>query len=145
MKRFVQLICLVLVCATVCAIPVSAAETALPRGSNYFGSTLAYLHKTSGKQFQIWIEVVAVGTMDKLGASEITLQRSSDNSNWTDVKTFTKSEYSNLVTSNDISHQAYVTYTGTSGYYYRAEVDFYAKKGTGSAEVGYTTASIYVS
>lgn len=144
MKRFVQLVCLILAVATVLTIPVSAAESAAPWGSSYFTSTLSYLHRTTGNQFQIWIEVVAVGTMDKIGASEIVLQKSSDNSNWSDVKTFTKDIYTNLVTSNNYHHEAYVTYTGTSGYYYRAQVDFYAKKGTGSAGYDYTTDSIYI-
>lgn len=145
MKRFTQLVCLILIIATVLAVPVSAEESAAPWGSSYFTSFLSYLHQTTGNQFQIWIEVLAVGTMDKIGATEIVLQRSSDNSNWSDVKTYTKEVYTNLVASNDFGHETYVTYTGTSGYYYRAEVTFYAKKGNGTAEYDYTTASIYLS
>lgn len=145
MKRFTQLVCLLLIIATFVAIPVSAAEGVSPWGSSYFGSSLAYFHKTSGNQYQIWIDVVAVGTMEKIGASEIIVQRSSDNSNWTDVKTYTKEVYTNLVASNDFAHETYVTYTATSGYYYRAEVTFYAKRGNGSAEYEYTTESVYVS
>lgn len=57
----------------------------------------------------------------------------------------TKEVYTNLVASNDFAHETYVTYTATSGYYYRAEVTFYAKKGNGSAEYDYTTESVYVS
>lgn len=145
MKRFTQLVCLILIIATVLAVPVSAEESAAPWGSSYFTSFLSYLHPTTGNQFQIWIEVVAVGTMEKLGASEIVLQRSSDNSNWTNMKTYTKEAYTNLVADNAFTYKAYVTYTGTSGYYYRAKVEFYAKKGTGYAEYSYTTDSIYLS
>lgn len=145
MKRFTQFVCLFLIIATVFAIPVSAEENMQPWGSSYFGSLLSYLHKTSGNQFQIWIEVVAVGSMDKLGASEIVLQRSSDNSNWTDLMTYTKEAYTNLVADNAFTYKTYVTHTGTTGYYYRAEVTFYAKRGTGTAEYEYTTDSIYIS
>lgn len=145
MKRFTQIVCLILIIATAFAIPVSAEENMQPWGSSYFASMLSYLHKTTGTTFQVWIEVTAGGTLDKLGASEIIVQRSSDNSNWTDMKTYTKEEYTNLVASSDFTHEAYVTYTGTSGYYYRAEVEFYAKKGTGYAEYSYTTDSIYLS
>lgn len=145
MKRFIQLTCLILVFATIFAIPVSAAENPIPWGSSYFASMLSYFHNTTGNTYQIWIEVTSGSTMEKLGASEILLQRSSDNSNWTDVRTFTKETYTNLVASNDFSHQAYVSFTATSGYYYRAEVTFYAKKGNGSAEYEYTTESVYVS
>ena len=80
--------------------------------------------------------------MDKLGMSSITVQRSSDNQNWTDVKTYTKETNTNLVASNTFNHEAYVTYVGTAGYYYRAKIWFYAKKGTGTAEYSYTTGSI---
>lgn len=145
MKRFTQLVCLLLVISTVAVIPVSAEENLTPWGSSYFTSSLSYLHRTTGSQFQIWIEVVAVGQMDKLGASEIVVQRSSDNSNWTDMKTYTKEAYTNLVADNAFTYKAYVTYTGTTGYYYRAKVEFYAKKGTGYAEYSYTTDSIYLS
>lgn len=142
MKRCSQLICLLLVLSTMLTIPVYAAEKPIPWGSNYFSSSLGYLHKTASTQFQVWAEVTAVGTMDKLGASEIVVQRSSDNQNWTDMQTYTKSAYTNLVRESTTHHEAYVTYTGTSGYYYRAEILFYAKKGNGEAEYEYTTDSI---
>ena len=61
------------------------------------------------------------------------------------MTTYTKEGYTNLVASNAFHHEAYVTYTGTSGYYYRAQVWFYAKKGNGTAEHSYTTESIYIS
>lgn len=144
MKRFTQIVSLVLVLSLILVNPVCAQEN-IPWQSNYFGSTLAYLHPTTGTSFRIWIEVEAVRTMDKLGASEIILQRSSNNSTWSDVKTYTKEAYPNLVADDDFTHEAYVTYTGSSGYYYRAKVWFYAERGNGTAEYSYTTESIYVS
>ena len=142
MKRFARVICLLLIFSMVLTVPVMAAEGASPRGSSYFASRLAYLYETSGNEFEIWIEVAALGTMDDLGASEIILQRSSNNSSWTDVKTYTSSAYPNLLDHGSCWHDAYVTYTGRSGYYYRAVVTFYAKKGNGIAEYEYTTESI---
>ena len=144
MKRFTQLICLLLVMSIILVTPASAME-GTAWGSNYFHSRLAYLHPTTGTAFRIWIEVEAVGMMDKLGASEIILQRSSDNSTWTDVKTYSKTVYQNLVKSNAYHYETYVTYTGTSGNYYRAKVWFYAERDNGTAEYSYTTESIYVS
>lgn len=142
MRRFVQLVCLLLVLSTVMSMPALAATNDMPRGSSYFTSRLGYLHQTHPTIFRVWGEVVATGTMDKLGMSSITIQRSSDNQNWTDVKTYTKENNSNLVRENTASHEAYVTYVGTAGYYYRAKIWFYAKKGTGTAEYSYTTGSI---
>lgn len=144
MKRFTQLVSLVLILSVVLVNPVFAQESTTWQ-SGYFGSSAAYLHPTTGTAFRIWIEVEAVGMMDKLGASEIILQKSSNNSTWTDVKTYSKTVYQNLVASNAFAHEAYVTYTGTSGNYYRAKVWFYAERGNGTAEYSYTTESIYVS
>lgn len=144
MKRFSQVICLLLILSIILVNPVFATENTT-RESGYFGSRLAYLYPTSGSQFQVWIEVVSTSTMDKLGASSITVQCSSDNANWSDVGTYTMSSYTNLIRSKTTHHEAYVTCTGTSGYYYRAEVTFYAKKGNGTAEYDYTTESIRLS
>ena len=144
MKRFIQFVSLLLVLSVVIVTPVCAAENQT-RESKYFGSTLAYLYATTGTQFQIWIEVDATSYMDKLGASTVTVQRSSNNSTWTDMATYTKEGNSQLVGSNTVTHAGYVTYTGTSGYYYRAKVTFYAKKGNGTAEYDYTTGSIRLS
>lgn len=144
MKRFTQIVCLILVLSMVLVNPVFAQEISTWE-SNYFGSRLAYLHPTTGTSFRVWIEVEAVRTMDKLGASEITVQRSSNNSTWTDMKTYTKEDYPNLVDDDAFAYETYVTYTGSSGYYYRAKVWFYAERGNGTAEYSYTTESIYVS
>ena len=142
MRRFVRLVCLLVVLSTVMAMPAFAVTDDMPRGSSYFTASLGYLYQTHPTIFQVWGEVDAVGCMDNLGMSVITVQRSSDNQNWTDMKTYTKENNPNLVTSNAVSHAAYVTYVGTAGYYYRAKIWFYAKKGTGTAEYSYTTGSI---
>ena len=144
MKRFTQIVCLMLVLSVVLVNPVFAQESSTWQ-SYYFGSTLAYLYPTSGTQFEVWIEVEAVRTMDKLGASEITVQRSSNNSTWTDMTTYYKADYPNMVKDDAYHYETYVTYTGSSGYYYRAKVWFYAERGNGTAEYSYTTESIYVS
>lgn len=142
MRRFVRLICMLLVISSIMAVPAFAAIDDFPRGSSYFTASLGYLHQTYPTQFQVWGEVTAVGLMDQLGMSIITIQRSSDNRNWTDVKTYTKDTYSNMVTTNAAQYSTYVNYVGTAGYYYRAKIWFYAKKGTGTAEYSYTTGSI---
>lgn len=131
MKRFYRCVCGLLAMAMLMVIPAFAAEE---RASNYFWSSSVYLHKTSATTFEAWFDVDAVSKMDELGASEIKIQRSSDGVNWTTMKTYTKESYSNLICENTGSHAACVSYTGTAGYYYRAKITLYAKKGTGSAE-----------
>lgn len=139
MKRFSQFVCLLLILSTALAVPTEAIT---PKGSDYFGSKLAYLYKVSSTTFEVWIEVSAVRGMDELGASSITVQRSPDDENWTDMVTYTKELYPNLIGENTGWHDAHVTYTGSPGYYYRAKVWFYAKKDNGRGESYYTTDSI---
>ena len=142
MKRFVRCVCFFLAVTMILVTPAFAAEIATPRASNYFAYHSTYLEKTSGTQFDVWFDVTAVGGMDELGTSTIEVQRSSDNVNWTTMKTYTKSSYSQMICEDTCAHADYVTYYGTSGYYYRAYVVFYAKKGSGTAEYSMYTSSI---
>jgi len=135
MKRFTRYIALILVLSTLLTIPALASENATPRASNYFGSVSVYLWKTSSTSFQIWFDVSAVSGMDKLGVSKIILQRSSDNENWTDIKTYNMADYPQMVASNTSQHSGYVPYNSyDSTKYYRAKATLYAKKGSGTAE-----------
>lgn len=142
MKRFTQFVCLLLILSTVLVMPADAGTRSIEE-SNYFGAELAYLVVT-GTDVEVWIEVDAVGIMDELGAKSITVQRSSDKKNWTDMKTYTKEDYPELVTTDAIWHDAHVPYSATSGYYYRAKVWFYAKKGNGTGTVSYYTDAEYI-
>lgn len=139
MKRFHRCVCILLVIAMLMVVPAFAAEA---RASDYFWSSSVYLANISGTRFEAWFDVDAVNVMDELGASEIKIQRSSDGTNWTTMKTYTKESYSNLICEDTNSHAAYVSYTGTAGYYYRANITLYAKKGTGSAEWYRNTSSL---
>ena len=140
MKRFSRLICMMLAVVMLLAVPAAAAENAEPRASSFFGSTDVYLYKTSSTQFQAWFEVSALYPMDKVGASEIKIQESSDDENWTTVKTYTMDSYSNLICENSGAHASYVTYTGTTGKYYRAKITLYAENSTGFGErIRYTS------
>lgn len=142
MKRFTQFVCLLLILSTVLVMPAAAATRSIEE-SSYFMSELSYL-VVSGTDVDIWIEVTAMGTMDELGAKSITVQRSSDKKSWTDMKTYTKEDYPELVTTNTFSHYANVPYTATSGYYYRAKVWFYAKNSKGTGITSYYTDAEYI-
>ena len=142
MKRFLRLICLLLVCTTICSITANAAEN-IARGSDYFMSRSCYLWKTSSTQFQVWFDVTAMGIMDELGASTVKVQRSADGENWEDMQTYRKANYSNMICENTGMHASYVTYSGAQpGYYYRAYVCFYAKNAEGIAQYNSYTSSI---
>ena len=141
MKRYIRLVCLVIVLATLFAIPAHAAEQS-ERASSFFASYKAYCHAASSTQLQVFFSVMSVGSMEKLGASKVKVQRSSDGTNWTTVKTFTEENYPDMIDSNTAFHAATLTCTKTSGYYYRAYVEFYAKNSSGTGELYYYTAKI---
>ena len=137
MKRFTKCLCLILALSLVLAIPVSAQEATSPYSSSFFMSRAAYLWRTSSTSFQVWFEITAVRGMQELGVKYIDIERSSDGVNWSVVKTYDRSSYSNLIVYNTANHCSYVTYNDVqSGYQYRAYVHFYAKDSTGSATSG---------
>ena len=145
MKRLLKCICLLLSLVMLLSIPAHAVEADNTRASNYFGASAVYLYKTSSTSFQAWFEVTCVRTMDKVGAKEIKIQRSSDNETWTTVATYSMDNYSNLIRTNALGHVGCVNYTGTSGYYYRAYYKLYAEDDAGSAVVYRYSSSIYIS
>lgn len=132
MKRFLRYISILLAAVMLLTVPAMAAEA---RASSYIMSTCVYLKQTTGTQFRIWHEVIALGIMDELGASQIKVQESTDGTNWTTVKTYSYTDYSSMVTENAPGYTNYVTYTGTTGRYYRARVVLFAENSTGRGEV----------
>ena len=124
---------MLLALALLLAVPVAASgENA--RGSAFFVSHCTYMYKTGGTNFQIWFEVMATAPMDELGVSFIQLQRSTDQTNWTPVKYYYPNSWASMIEENTAFHTDCVTYIGSTGYYYRAYVTYYARSGN---NVGY--------
>ena len=117
-----------------------AAETPAPRASNFFAGSSVYFWHTSGNNYEIWFDVTAVGTMQKLGVSEIIVQRSTDNSNWSTVKSYYMEDYSQMTKSNTGCYANCVPFSATTGYSYRAIVELYAKNSSGTGYMTETTA-----
>ena len=143
MKRFIRCTCLLLVMAMFLAIPAFAAETVDPRGSSYFRNSSVFICNVSGNSFEAWYDVTAVRDMDILGVNFIKIQRSSDGSTWTTVRTYTKESYPSLIDYNSTYHAAGVSYTATGGYYYRVYVQLYAKEGVNTATMNEYSAKRY--
>lgn len=132
MKKLIKLTCLLLSLAICLALPASADAGESTRASNYFHVTSTYIHRLNATQFEVWFDVGAVEGMDEIGASKITVQRSADGENWTNMFTYRAEYYPQLIAYNTGSHMACVPYHGTAGYYYRGFVTFYAKNERGS-------------
>lgn len=131
MKKFTQCICVLLVCVMMLSTTAFAAETVESRASDYFAASSVYFWNTSGNNYQIWFDVTAKGTMAELGTSKIQVQRSTDNSNWTTVRTYYKEDYSQMIDTTTTYHAGCVPFTATTGYSYRAIVTLYAKNSSG--------------
>ena len=131
MKRFTRCICLLLVCVMMFSTTAFAAETTDSRASNYFAASSVYFWNTSGRNYEIWFDVTAKGTMAELGTSKIQVQRSTDESNWTTVRTYYKEDYPQMIKTNTGHHDDCVPFTATTGYSYRAIVTLYAKNSSG--------------
>lgn len=142
MRRFISIICVILVAAMLLPTAAFAAESANARSSSYFWCSTFYLYKTSSTTFRVYYEVGATGIMQELGVNSIRVQRSSDGETWTTMKTYKKADYPEFICENTGSHSGYVTYTGTAGYYYRAVIVFYAKNSAGFGEVTEYTSSL---
>ena len=142
MKQFTKCICILLVCVMMFTTTAFAAETVTPRGSNFFSASSVYFWNTSGLNYQIWFDVTAKGTMTELGASEIVVQRSTDERNWTTVRTYYKENYSQMTADNTFTHVDCVPFTATAGYAYRAIVMLYARNSSGSGYMQEVTATV---
>lgn len=91
-----------------------------PLASDYLDTYQAYVYPAGNGEIQVWFSVTADNYMDELGALHIFLYESTDNINWKRVKTFSHSDYSNMLLEDDIFHMDYVTYQGVAGRYYKA-------------------------
>lgn len=141
MKRFIRLVCLLLVFASLAAIPAYAQENSA-RASLYISSYRAYCTKVSSTSVGVSYQVVGTTEMDELGANTIKVQYSSDKVNWTTAKTFKKANYPSMIEYDTSMHGGVLYATVPSGKYYRAYVEFYSEKDGGFAERSYYTAII---
>lgn len=140
MKRLIKSVCFFMAAVMLFTTTAFAAES---RASNFFMMTSTYLERVSSSKIEIWFDVTAVGRMEELGVQKIKLQRSTDRSNWTTIKTYNMDDYSQMICTNTAAHADCVTYSSaSSSYYYRAYVEFYAKNSSGTGVYHVYTATI---
>lgn len=137
-SSLVRVIALLLVVGLTIPVGVNAAtvEPIQPMASNYLDSYNTYICAMGSGKMQIWYTVVGDTDMDEIGTLSIFLYESSDQTNWTRVKTFLHEDYSSMLAENDWIHSSYVSYNGTAGKYYKAYVCIWAGK-NGSGDTRY--------
>ena len=120
--------------------PVNALAVE-PRASDYLEAYSAYVYPAGWGKVQVWFSVDGTNDMDEIGALEIYLYESTDNENWTWVKTFEHQDYSDMLGYNNYYHDGHVEYNGTIGRYYKAYVCVWAgKNGDGDTRYFWTSA-----
>ena len=138
MKRFLRLVCLLLVFAIMVAIPAYAQELT-PRASTELNAYRAYCTKETSTSVVVSYQVIGTDALDEIGANTIKVQYSSDGTNWTTAKTFQKASYPSMVDSNTSMHTGMLTATVPAGKQYRAYVVFYGEKNGNSTTRFYYT------
>lgn len=128
-------------------VPVTAnaatVEPVMPMASDYLSVYNSYVCAMGNGRVEVWFDIMGTGGMDHIGALSIKLYESSDNTNWTWIKTFSYKDYPTMLAEDDFCHCSYVSYQGTAGKYYRAYVCLWAgKDGGGDTRYMWTTSEL---
>ena len=128
-SRFlVKLIAITLVISLCAPIGVQAAmpETSQPFASAYLTSYTAYICAMGNGDLEIWWEVTGTDYWADIGVLRVYLYESTDNSNFDWVKTFTFTDYPNMLWHDTYISMDHVDYDGVPGRYYKAYVCVWA-------------------
>ena len=98
------------------------------RASDYINSYNAYIYPAGWGKIQVYFDVTGVDYMDDIGTLNIKIYESTDQINWTWVKTYSHDTTSGMLGHDKIYHSGHVDYSGTIGRYYKAYVCIWAGK-----------------
>lgn len=124
--RIIAVLLIVVLLVPICAMATS--NTALPRASYFLDSYNTYLYRSGWGKIQVWFTVTGVDYMDEIGTLTIQVFESTDNENWTWVKTYKQATTTGMLGYDKIYHSGHVEYNGTIGRYYKAYVTIWAGK-----------------
>ena len=130
-RSLVKLVALLLAVALCAPIGAKAAvpETVQPMASAYLMAYDAYICAMGAGKLEIWFTVTGTGTWADIGVLDIFLYESTDNVNWTWLKTFQFTDYDDetMLAHNTFCHMNHVDYEdGVPGRYYKAYVCIWA-------------------
>lgn len=128
----IRTIALLLIVVLIIPSPAFAAvpETAEPLASYYLDAYTAYIIPIGEYDIQIWWNVYGAGSQVDIGTLRIRLYESTDNVNWTHVKTYHHTTYTQMIDHGTGQSMDYVFYDGDHECYYKAYVTIYAGDGT---------------
>ena len=124
-SKFTKALLLIMVFSLCLPIFESTVEA---RASQYIDSYDAYISRNGSGNLTIWFDVASTGKMDKLGASSVFLYEK-NNGLWVLVKTYYNTDYTTMLRTNSGIHSSSLSYSGTTGKQYYANVYIWAEKG----------------
>ena len=122
---WLKFVACILAMALMAPISVSATvpETVMPRASDYLMGYTAYVCAMGNGELEIWFEVTGTDIHEYLGVMIIYLYESTDNVNWTWVKTFHHTNYEQMLLTDAWQVIDCVPYDeAVPGRYYKAYV-----------------------
>ena len=140
MKKLLSRITVFVFAMTMLIGNVFAAE----QSSLYLSAYCAWLTPECGGVIDVTIDVEAVDYMDDVGALAVEIWESQDGgSNWDCVTTYYCSMYPELLVQDDyLYYDTPISYEGTAGYKYYAQVEVYAGDHTGWDSKIYVTPTV---
>lgn len=130
-RLVIKFVALILVIAVFTPVYADAAvpETVAPMASDYLVSYTSYICAMGDGNLEIWFSVTGTGTWADIGVLTIYLYESTDDINYTWVKTFDFIDYDDetMLAHNTYYHMSHVDYEdGVPGRYYKAYVQIWA-------------------
>lgn len=122
---FMKAVVFILVIALITPVSVHAAmpETVMPFASAYLAAYTAYVCAMGNGELEIWFNITGTDIQEYLGVMTIYLYESTDNVNWTWVKTFRHADHEQMLLTNAWEVVDYVEYDeAVPGRYYKAYV-----------------------
>lgn len=108
------------------------AACAAENASYYFAGTDAVAYAEANGKIYIEGECIGTGTMDEIGIKSIIIYEQQSDGYYDPVHTYTRYNTSGMISYNNYEHFKSVTYQGTVGTKYYAEIGFYAKDSDGN-------------
>ena len=132
MKKNARRLCglaAVLTLALSIMVPMACAAE---QASDYFAGTSAVAYAEADGQIYIEGDCSGTDLMDEIGIESITIYEKQSNGYYDDVYTYTRYNTSGMISYNDYEHFKSITYQGTVGKKYYAEIAFYAEDSEGN-------------
>lgn len=123
--KLIVIILAVSLCAPIgarAAIP----ETVQPLASAYLATYNAYICAMGDGDLEIWFDVTGTNYWADIGVLTVFLYESTDNANFYWVKSFSFTDYPNMLWHNTYICMDHVDYEGVPGRYYKAYIEIWA-------------------